>query len=53
MGLEREVVGLELFAGLEEGAAVEQDRAQDGAFGVDAGGESAFEIEFGGGHGCL
>ena len=49
MRVEREVVGLE-FGGLVVEQAVEQDGAEDGALGVDAGGESAFQTVVGGRH---
>ena len=49
MRVEREVVGLE-FGGLVEEQAVEQDGAEDGALGFDAGGKSAFESVVGGRH---
>ena len=42
MSIEGEVVGLER-GGLIEDPVVEQDRAEDGALGFEAGGKSAFE----------
>ena len=51
MGVEREVFGLEEFGCLGVGCIFEQDRAKDGLFRVDVGGQAGFECEVGdGGH---
>ena len=51
MGVEREVFGLEEFGSLGVGRIFEQDRAKDGLFRVDVGGQAGFEGEVGdGGH---
>src|ERR1700691_6119289 len=51
MGVEREVFGLEEFGSLGVGCIFKQDRAKDGLFRVDVGGQAGFEGEVGdGGH---
>ena len=49
VGIEREVFGLDAFSGFVIGGVFEQDRAEDGALGVDAGGQAAFKGDVGGG----
>ena len=51
MRVEGKIVGLELFGGLGVGGIVQQDRAEDGLFGVDIRGQPGYPGEIGdGGH---
>ena len=49
VGGEREVLRAEGAGGLAVGVIVEEDGAEDGAFGVEGGGEAALEFDVGGG----
>ena len=47
MRVEGKVFGVELLGGLGVGGVVQQDRAENGFFGIDVGGQAGVEGEIG------